>query len=194
MVLLLLLSVAGICAGPEGILHPGEGTTVDGTVALDGMHIFTGQMLRTSTGRYSELLTRGSTVRLLGDTKLRFKGDSADLIGGSVLLSTSTRFSTQSECARITPDLMTPSRYLVQLQNSTVFVSAEQNDVTITTRRSVRVPTGKTVAVYCASPAQTIVFVGRDLAPKVIMGSAAAATPLGLLPKPDMSPSGPSQR
>jgi hypothetical protein len=194
-----MVSIAAICAGPEGILHPGVETTVDGTIALDGMHVFGGQILRTGNGRYSELLTRGSALRLLGDTKLQFKGDSADLLAGGLLLSTSTRFPTQSGCVQVTPDLMTASRYLVQVQKKTVYVSAEQNQITVTARRSVRVPAGKTVAVYCGSAAQSIVFVGKDLAPKIIMGTSAASAPFAALPasggaKPDMSPPSPSHQ
>jgi hypothetical protein len=197
LVLVLLVCVSGLCAAPEGILHPGPGTTVDGTIAPEGMHVFGGQLLQTIPGRFSELLTRGSSLKLLGDTKLLFNDNSGELISGGVVLSTSSQFAVASGCASVTP-LSTNARYMVQLQKSTIYVTAQQNSVAVKTRKTVHVDAGKTVAVYCASVAQSIVFLGRDLPAKVIMGSAAAATPIAALPasdsKSDMSPPSPSHR
>jgi len=199
LVAMLLASLAAVCAAPEGIIHSSSGTTVDGTPALEGMHIFGGQMLRTGPGRFSETLTHGSSLRLFGDTKLEFNDNSAELISGGVLLSTASRFSVQSGCANITPQDST-ARYTVQMEGKTVYVAAQQNGLTVKSRKSVRVEAGKTVAVYCGAAAQNIVFLGGDLASKVIMGSAVAASPLATLPqsgsgsgsKPEMSSSSPS--
>ncbi len=193
---IVMTAISAVCAAPEGVLHTvGRGTTVNGNPALDGMHVFGGQLLHTDPGRVSDLLTRGSSLRLLGDTSLQFNGNSADLLQGGLALSTSTQFPTSSGCARITPLAATPSRYLVQVYQKVVYVTAEQNDVNVTARKTVRVASGKTVAVYCASAAQNIVSLGKDLPAKVIMGSAAAAAPLSALPssgsKQDLSSASP---
>lgn len=182
-----------MCAAPEGILHPGPGTTVDGTPALDGMHVFGGQLLHTPHGQFSDLLTQSSSLRLLGDTKLQFEGDSAELVEGGVALNTTSRFPVRTGCAEVTPLTVAMARYTVQLQQKTVYVTAEQNDVTVRARKTVRVPAGKSVAVYCGTAAQNIVFLGRDTAAKVIMGAAVAGMPAPVVLKQDMSSSSPSQ-
>lgn len=184
-----------ICAAPEGILHSGPGTTVDGTAALDGMHVSSGQLLRTSSGRFSELLLRKSSLQLLGDTTLQFNGDSAELVAGGVLLNTSARFPVQSGCADVAPIMETSARYLVQVQAKVVYVTAQEGDVRVHSRKEVRVKAGKSVAVYCATPAQNIVFLGADTLPKAIMAGAAAASPAILFPrsKQDMSATSPSR-
>ncbi|MGZ4814405.1 MAG: hypothetical protein ACXVZV_03290 [Terriglobales bacterium] len=193
-----LLAQYAMCAPPDGILRTGPGTTIDGTAALDGMHVFGGQLLRTAAGRFSELLTHGTSLRLLGDTQVRFNGGSADLLTGGLMLNSSTRFATRSECVNVTPQSEIASRYLVQVHDKVVYVTAQQNDVIVTARKTVRVPSGKTVAVYCEQPAQPILFVGSSAAAKVIMGAAVAATPIGTLPisasKQDLSPPSPSHR
>ena len=178
----LLSSLCGVCAAPEGILHAAIGTTVDGTLAKEGMHVFAGQVLRTSPGRLSELLTHGGSLRLLGDTKLEFRGDSAELIQGGVMLNTSRAFEVQSECARVTGEPSESVQYLVQRIDKLIYVTAQQNAVTVTSRKTVHVPVGKTVAVYCEQAAQPIVFVESNLPAKIAMGAAAAAAPLGTLP------------
>ena len=183
LLVLILITIPSVCAAPGGILHTGPGTTIDGTAAIDGMHVLGGQLLRTATGHFSELFTRGSSLRLLGNTRLQFLGTSADLLAGGVSLSTSTQFSTRSDCAYITPRSLVPSRYLVQVQDRTVYVTAQQEATTVKARKAVTVPAGKTVAVYCGSAAQNIVFLSTDLPAKVIMGSAVAATPLGAIPQ-----------
>lgn len=191
--LYLFLALPALCAAPEGILHPGPGTTVDGTPALDGMHVFGGQLLHTPHGQFSDLLTQSSSLRLLSDTKLQFDGDSAELVEGGVALNTTSRFPVRTGCAEVTPLTVAMARYTVQLQQKTVYVTAEQNDVTVRARKAVRVTAGKTVAVYCGTAAQSIVFLGRDLPAKIIMGSAVAGMPAPLVLKQDMSSSSPLQ-
>ena len=193
LVALVAIALPAICAAPEGILHPGPGTTVDGTPALDGMHVFGGQLLRTPHGQFGDLFTGGSSLRLLGDTKLRFDGDSAELVEGGVALNTTSRFSVRTGCTEVTPLTATAARYTVQLQQKTVYVTAERNDVTVRARKTVRVPAGKAVAVFCAAPKQDIVFVGKALPAKIIMGAAVAGMPTPLALKQDMSSSSPSQ-
>lgn len=181
--LLLLLTAPAICAAPEGILHSSPGVTVDGTVAMDGMHIFGGQILRTPRGQFGDLLTRGSSLRLLSDTKLLFDGDSAELIEGGVALNTSTRFRVKTGCAEVTPIGPGISHYTVQLQQKTVYVTAEQNEVSVRAKREVRVSMHKTVAVFCGAAAQNIVFLGSDAVPKVALGaSSAGAAAAAVLP------------
>jgi hypothetical protein len=186
----MLVALPAVCAAPEGILHSSPGMTVDGTAAMDGMHIFGGQMLRTPHGQFGDLLTRGSSLRMFSDTRLEFEGDSAELVQGAVALKTSTRFRLRTGCAEVTPLGPGMARYTVQLQDKTVYVTADEQDVSVRAKKNVRVPTHKTVAVYCAAAAQNIVFVGSDLGPKVAMGaSSAGAGALAALP--DLSASGP---
>lgn len=192
--LLLCVVVAALPAtgaAPEGILHPGPGTTVDGTAAIDGMRVFGGQLLHTARGRLSDLLTRGSSLRLLSETKLQFNGDSAELVQGGVLLDTLAKFAVHSWCAEVTPVEPTSTRYLVQMHDKAVYVTAQQGEVGVRSKKAARVSAGKTVAVYCGISAQSIVFLGHDLPAKVIMGSAVAATPLATLPKESLSASTP---
>ena len=187
---MLFLALPAICAAPEGILHTSSGMTVDGTTAMDGMHIFGGQMLRTPHGQFGDLLTRGSSIRLFSDTKLQFDGDSAELVQGGVALKTSTGFRVRTGCAEATPVGPGMARYTVQLQDKTVYVTADERDVSVRARKEVRVPAQKTVAVYCGAAAQNIVFVGSDVAPKVAVGAGAAgAGAMAVLP--NLSSEGP---
>lgn len=186
----MLLALPAICAAPEGILHSSPGMTVDGTAAMDGMHIFGGQMLRTPHGQFGDLLTRGSSIRMFSDTRLQFEGDSAELVQGGVALKTSTRFRVRTGCAEVTPLGPGMARYTVQLQDKTVYVTADEQDVSVRTKKDVRVPTHKTVAIYCGAAAQNIVFVGSDLAPNVAAGAGAAgAGAMAVLP--NLSAEGP---
>jgi len=176
----LLLAIPGLCAAPDGVLHYASGTTVDGTVALDGMHILSGQHLRTPAGRLSELLTRGSTLRLLGGTNLEFDGDSANLIEGGVALNTANQFVVRCGCASVIPSNAAKARYLVQLEQKTVFVTAEEAEVSVKSRKkSKTVPAGKTVAVLCGTAAQDIVFAGGNIPVNVMAGSVAASAVAG---------------
>ena len=189
------MAVPAICAAPEGILHASPGATVDGTAALDGMHVFGGQILRTPHGQFGDLLTRGSSLRLLSDTKLQFHGDSAELMEGAVALNTSTQFSIETGCAEVTPVGTGHVRYTVQLQQKTVFVTADENEVTVRAKREVRVPSHKAVAVYCGAAAQNIVFIGGETGAKVAfgVGSAGAGAAAVLHPKEDVSASDPGR-
>ncbi len=188
--LVLLLAVPAICAAPEGILHTSGGTTVDGIVAIDGMHIFGGQVLRTPHSQFGDLLTRGSSLRLLSDTKLVFDGDSAELLEGGVALNTSTKFRVRTGCAEVTPVGSGTSRYTVQLQQKTVYVTADQSEVTVRARKEVRVATRKTIAVYCGAAAQNIVFIGSDMGTKVALGAGSAGAAV-IATMPDISAESP---
>jgi hypothetical protein len=196
---LFLLASPAVCAAPEAILHAGLGATVDGAAAIDGMRIFAGQTLATPPGRFSDLILRGTSLRILGNTQLRFNGDSAELISGAVLLTTSNRFSISSGCAQATPPADT-SRYLIQLKGKIVFVTAQQSEVIVKSQKTRRVSPGKTVAVYCAAPAQDIVGLGSEAGAKIAMGVSSAATvAAGTLPlvssqpQSSMSPPSPSE-
>lgn len=189
---LLFLALPAICAAPEGILRSSPGTTVDGTVAPDGMHIFGGQILRTPHGQFGDLLTRGTSLRLLSDTKLEFDGDSAELIEGGVALTTSTKFRVHTGCADVVPAASSSSRYTVQLQQKTVYITADDRDLTVRAKKEVRVPTHKTVAVYCGAVAQDIVFLGREAGPKIVLGAGAAGSAAAaVLPRNDISAESP---
>lgn len=191
---LVAIALPAICAAPEAVLYPGTGTTVDGTVAIEGMHVFGGQLVRTRHGQFGDLFTGGSSLRLLGDSKLRFDGDSAELFAGGVMLNTSSGFPVQCGCVRVKPS-NTSARYLIQLQEKTVYVTAQKNEVSVRAKKTVRVDTGKTVAVYCGTAAQNIVFLGSDTASKVIMGVGMAGTPIApLLKSGNMSSSSPTDR
>ncbi len=179
-----------MCAAPEGILRSSGGATVDGTAAMDGMRIFGGQIVRTAHGQFGDLLTRGGSLRLLSDTKVEFDGDSAELMEGAVSLNTSAKFRVRTSCAEVTP-LPGHVRYTVQLQQKTVFVTADESDVTVRAKKEVRVPVHKTVAVYCGAAAQNIVFIGSDAGMKAAMGAGAAgAAGAAVLPRADISASG----
>jgi len=194
---LLAIAMPVICAAPEGILHPGTGTTVDGTVALDGMHIFGGQLLRTQHGQESELLTRGSSIKMLSDTKLLFNGDSAQLIEGEVALSTENGFFLRSDCAEIMPGSQAAARYTVQIKDKTIYVSADQSELTVRSRKSVRLENGKTAAVFCGTPKEEIVVSGGSHGSSKVWiagaagGVAGAAAGALIRSKPDMSPDHP---
>jgi hypothetical protein len=192
--LLLLLAAPAVCTAPAAILHTGPGTTVDGIPAFDGMRVSGGQTVNTPPGHVGDLIMRGTVLRLLGDTQLRFNGDSAELIGGAVLLTTYSQFRITSGCATVTPR-SDDSRYLVQTQKKLVYVGAQKNDVTVKSRRTMVVNSGKTVAVYCAAPAADIVTLGSDAGAKIALAiSAAGAVAAGTSPLWDMSATSPTKR
>jgi hypothetical protein len=189
---LILLAYPALCAAPEAILHASPGTTVDGAAAIDGMRVFAGQALVTPRNRASDLILKGTSLRLLGDSQLRYNGDSAELISGAVLLTTSSRFTITSGCANATPPT-DASRYLVQLKGKIVFITAQESDVVVKSHKTLRVNAGKTVAVYCAAPAQDIVQLGSDAGAKVAMGVASAGAIVAGTWPANMSPSSPTE-
>jgi hypothetical protein len=191
--LLLLMAAPAVCAAPDAILHTGPGTTIDGIAAIDGMRVFGGKTVSTPRGHVSDLILRGTALRMLGDTQLRFNGDSAELIAGAVLLTTNSQFKITSRCATVTPR-SDDSRYLVQTQGKLVYVGAQKNDVAVKSRKTAVVNSGKTVAVYCAAPAEDIVTLGNDAGAKIAMAvSSAGAAAAGTSPLWDMSASSPAK-
>ena len=181
------VSLSAFCAAPESAtLFAGPGTTIDGEAAMNGTRVFPPAMLRTPKGQFSELLLPGSSVRLL-ESSARYTGDSMELLDGGISLKTSNGFKVQSECMTATPEAAKPARYTVQRLDKTVYVSVHEGTVSVQAKRSAQVPSGRTVAVFCGSPKQEILFAGSNLPATVLMGTAAAASPLALLPKADMS-------
>jgi hypothetical protein len=175
---LLLLAVTGICAAPEAVLHTSGGTTLDGEAAFDGMRVFGGQMLQTKPGQSGELLLPGNSIRVLGDSRVRYLGDASELMSGGIVLSTSTGFAVSSGCMRALPTRDTTASYTVRLVDKTVYVTVEAGEVNVKSKREVRVPALKTAAIYCASPKQEIVIAGHHLAAKMALGSGIAVLPV----------------
>lgn len=186
--------MVAVCAAPEAVFCGGAGTTIDGVPALSGTRVFVPSVLRTPKGQFSELLLPGNSIRLLEDSGSRYLGNRMELLTGGVTLNTKTGFSVESGCMTATPDSKDAAHYTVQVLQKTVYVSVLEGEIAVRSQKSVRVKAGRTVAVFCGLPKQEIVFAGNNLPAKVIMGAAAAATPLALLPKSDMSAEGPSRQ
>jgi len=190
----ILLVVPAVCAAPEGVLHYVSGTTVDGTTALEGMRISIGQHVHTPAGHFSELLTHGSTLRVLGNASLEFDGALANLVEGGVALSTSSQFPVHCACATVAPVNSAKTRYTVQLQQKTVYVAAEEGDLLVKSqRKSKTVPAGKTAAVLCGAAAQDILLVGSDISTKVFAGSVAASVAAPMLTRQNVSGESPDR-
>ncbi len=153
---------------------------MDGTPALEGMHVSIGQRVHTPAGRFSELFTRGTTVRVLGNANVNFDGESATVTEGGVALTTASQFPVHCSCATVSPVKDDKTRYTVQLEQKTVYVIVEEGDVLVKSqKKSKTVPSGKTVAVLCGAAAQEIVFAGGGVPVNVIAGSVAASAVAG---------------
>ena len=193
---LLLVSLTAVCAAPEALLYGGSGTTIDGVAAFNGTRVFVRSMLHTQKGQFTELLLPGSSIRLLESSGSRYLGDAMDLLEGGVTLKTASGFAVHCSCMTASPRLDSSARYTVQMQEKTVYVNVYEGQVAVRALKNVSVASGKTVAVFCGSAKQEIVFAGKNLPAKVVMGTAAAATPSALIPqagsKQDMSTENPT--
>ena len=191
---MIMISLLAWSAAPEATLFAGPGTTIDGVEAISGTRVFAPARLRTPKGQYSDLILSGASLRLLPGSTQYF-GDYLELLEGGVTLKTTSGFKIHSECMTATPQPQPPSRYAVQRLEKTVYVSVQEGSVLVQARRAVQVAPGKTVAVYCGSPRQEIVFTGNNLPAKVLMGTATGAgAATGILIKPNLSSDNPSQR
>jgi hypothetical protein len=199
----LVLSVCAVGAAPEAVLHTGPGATLDGTAAFDGMRVFPGQVLRAPADQSSELLLAGNSIQLAPGSSSTYRGDSADLISGTIALATSTQFSVHSGCMTAHPLASGSARYTVELKDRILYVTVQSGQVSVSSKRSVTVSARKSAAIHCEAPQQDIVLSGSHLPPKVFLGTAAAAAPAGALAirtrhdstaKQDLSAESPSQR
>ncbi len=180
-ILLVSLEIVPFAAEPPalsvtGIVHAGKDTFVAGTRVLDSMTILPGDELETRGTEFATVLLPGTSLRVLGLSRIRYRGDFAELISGQVAVATTSRFKLKTSCFEIEPIDKSSSSFDVVPYQGRIYISAQNGDILIRGKKSLRVAGGKTAAITgCGTAAERIELAGDGFPGKRVWGGAAAA-------------------
>lgn len=142
---------------------------------LDSMTIVPGDDLETRGSEFATLLLPGSSIRVLGGSRIRFQGSFAELISGQVSVATTSRFRLKSSCFEIEPIDKRSSIFDVVPYQGRIYVFAESGELLIRGKRDLRIVGGKTASITgCGTTAERIELAGDKFPGKWVWGGAAA--------------------
>jgi hypothetical protein len=193
--LVLCLPISCVAAQPlppkvTAVVSAGPSTTVSGTMVVDKMAAFPEDDVETHSNKMANLTFTGNSLTVLGNSHIKLHEESADLISGGMVVSTASRFIVQSSCFSAQPVKATGSRYSVSPYQGRIYIHADQGDLLVKTRREIRIPAGKTVAITsCGKPGEMVQFAGgNDGTLKAIFAGALAAGVGVAIALPDKQP------
>lgn len=178
--LVVSLGTAPFAAEPPslsvtGIVHAGKDTFLAGTRVLDSMTILPGDELETRSAEFATVLLPGTSLRVLGLSRIRYRGDFAELIRGQVSVATTSRFRLKSNCFEIEPVDKSSSSFDVVPYQGRIYISAQNGDILIRGKKGLRVAGGNTAAITgCGTSAERIEIAGNRFPGKIVWGTAAA--------------------
>ena len=145
-------------------------------MVMDKMTVFPEDEVETHTDKVANLTARGTSLNVLGKSHIKYHVESAELLSGGTSVSTTSRFMIKSGCFSAQPAAETGSRYSVVPYQGRIYIHAEQGDLLVKTKREMRVPSGKTVAITsCGKPGEVVQFAGdSNVISKLLFGSAVA--------------------
>jgi hypothetical protein len=110
----------------------------DGVAWLNGSHIpnssaiFAGDLLQTRSDSAANIHAPGSSITVLGDSLVKFEGDSLDIQHGGLSISTSKGISATAGDLRVAPASSTWTEFNVVDNGGAVHIIARKGDLTIT--------------------------------------------------------------
>ncbi len=111
----------------------------NGAAWVNGSHvprpqlaIFSGDLLQTRFDSIANIQQPGSTIAVLGDSVVKFGGDSVEVDHGSVSVSTARQLATTAGGIKITPAADTWTEFTVVDLNGMVRILAKKGDLTLT--------------------------------------------------------------
>lgn len=167
----------------RAIIHAGPETSVDGTVVLDSMVVNPGEEVLTASDKPADIALPGTTLRVLGNSRIKYHQEFIELSAGGASVTTTSRFKTASGCFSAEPVGTDNTRYSTLFSEGRVVISAELGAVLLKTRKQLLVPAGKSATVTsCGEPAEKTVLDGSSSKNKWIAaalgGGGAAIAPL----------------
>ena len=158
-----------------GIVHAGKDTFVAGARVLDSMTILPGDELETRSTEFATVLLPGTSLRVLGLSHIRYRGDSVELINGQISVATTVHFRLEAGCVQVEPIDKTSSSFDIVPYQGRIYVSTQTGNVLIRGKKDFRVTAGKTAAISgCGTPAERIEFASDRFPGRQVWGSAAA--------------------
>ncbi len=159
------------------VVFAGPDTTVDGTVVIDRMGAYPEELVETHSANAATMLVTGTVIQVLGNSRVRYHGTSAELLSGEVSVSTVTRFLVMSECFAAQPGPIGNTRYSITTYDSKLYLAAQQGELLVKAGKEMRVPAGRVLAISsCGKPSELMQFVSAgDLRYKAAFGATAAA-------------------
>jgi hypothetical protein len=179
--MLVFLLGAGLAADPPSlgslaIVRAGPGTFIEGVQILDMMTITPGEILETRGREFASIFLQGTSLRVMGLSRIRYGAAFAELISGQASVTTTSKFRIRSGCYEVEPMLLGNTEFDVVPYQGRIYVSANNGDVQIRARRKFRVPNGRTAAITgCGTAAEKIELAGTSAAPKIIYGGTSLA-------------------
>jgi hypothetical protein len=152
---------------------------LNGTAMAGTTTVFSGDLLETGANSQLTINTRGSTILIGANSRLRYFGDSIDLVSGSTQVNTSQNLQVQTETIKIEPNI-TFAKFRVDRAPRTVVIAALEKDVRVDNNgESAVVPQGTTVTLVEQDQDQTASPVGgpgnRKIFTLFLIGTGATA-------------------
>ncbi len=159
------------------------------------MAAFPNNIVATHSNHFANLTFNRNTLTLLGNSKIKLLSNASELMGGGIVVSTSTQYEVLIGCLSVQP-VGKPNTYSITPYQGRIYIRAEQGDVlvrkAIASAREVSIAQGKTLAITnaCKAGEQMAFAADGDKIGKLVWG-AAAGTGAGVVvaaPKQPISP------
>ena len=118
-------------ASPAAMLYSRGGTTLNGTTVPRSSALFTGDLVQTSPDSVANINATGSTVLVLNESIVEYKGESLKLEHGGISVSTSKSMSAQAGAVKISPAKGVLTEFEVRDVDGTVRIAARKGDLTV---------------------------------------------------------------
>jgi len=144
-------------------------------MVMNKMAAYPDDRIETHSDKHASVTLNGNSIVVLGNSNLKLEANAAELVSGGTVVKSSTQYVVHSSCFSVQP--AGPATYSVVPYQGRIYIHAEQGDIIVKTRREMRVPAGKTVAIAaCGKPAETLDFAGnREWPYKLVFGGATGA-------------------
>jgi hypothetical protein len=184
VVCLVTLVVAGQEPVPKStaIIHARPHTTVSGTKVLDEMVVMPGDDVETHEELPAELIAPGTTVRVLGKSRIKFENSSARILSGGAMVTTTSRFKLSADCYAAEPVSGAKTQFSVVPEKEQILVAVDAGEVLLRTKRELKIPPGRTAVITsCGKPGETTSLLrGGSNKLKYILPAAGAGGAVGI--------------
>jgi len=133
--LLVLVFPAGLFAGdmtPAAMVYSHGGTMLNGSAVPRSSALFSGDLVQTGADSVANINSTGSTVLVLNDSLIQYKGDSLKLEHGGVSISTSKSMSASAGDVKISPAKGVLTEFEVRDVDGRVQIAARKGDLSVT--------------------------------------------------------------
>jgi hypothetical protein len=134
MVLIFPVSLLAADASPAAMLYSNGGTVLNGTTVPRSSALFPGDLVQTGADSVANINATGSTVLILNESLVEYKGDFLKLEHGGLRISTSKSMGAVAGVVRISPAGGILTEFEVRDVDGRVQIAARKGDLTIRDR------------------------------------------------------------